>query len=257
MDRVCSSRLGNPTDATRIPTRRRVRRISYTRKEIQGVTFEPNHIVYHLHDIPTAADMTSEEKLTSWYSVDELSVFKDEVRAACRLLRGQSGEVSEPTSQQIQHELLPNVPNWDSKLECTRGLELRSSPERIKRKYTAMKLILEYQRRLRLRASSEEGFATQVGDPCSHLALVSSRATRWSTNVATATAKEDYSAAYPEHARFADKLVSSVNNLGPILGKRRDVLHRNEKEDLQNLSKKRKEGLTCQLNFVSALPNCT
>mmetsp|Transcript_6722 Transcript_6722/g.8629 ORF Transcript_6722/g.8629 Transcript_6722/m.8629 type:complete len:240 (-) Transcript_6722:248-967(-) len=161
------------------------RRVSLPSRD--GVSFSSFATVHYLLKVPTASLLTDEERHALWYSEKELNASKNAAKTVSRCLRK---KVLKDANKK-QH-----LPIRDEDMECVRGLELRSSSERQKRKNIAIYTILECQRRLQARAFSDQAFPTAVVDPILHLAIVSRKATQWSSQVAIADAREDYATLY-------------------------------------------------------------
>eukprot|EP00957_Ditylum_brightwellii_P031607 2396815-Ditylum_brightwellii.AAC.1 len=89
--------------------------------------------------------MTDEEKQAAWYSVNEITAFRNDARETSSRIRKRNS--SQGSVHKPQHELIDDI-------EDSRGLEYRLSSKRQQNKMLAMRMFMEYQRRLRLRAKS-------------------------------------------------------------------------------------------------------
>lgn len=161
--------------------------------------------------------MTDERKDELWYDHDTLESFKKAARrdskahrrrrrqslllSSSSLVAASSDDDSASSSSSDDDVTTPN--------DSRRGLEHRISLERQRNKYVAQRAILECARRLTTSSSSSPDSlsnrptSTTPIDADVHLALVSSKVTRWSREVALSTGRNDFYAAYPEVAASA------------------------------------------------------
>eukprot|EP00957_Ditylum_brightwellii_P048741 3698210-Ditylum_brightwellii.AAC.1 len=147
----------------------------------QGVQFNPNVIIISFTNLPAASDMTVKEKKSAWYSTNEITTFRNNVREASRIIRQRN------RSDNIVHR--PQHENLSKRGECSRGLEHRISSERQANKCIAMCLIMECQRRHRRSAAAPTGTKADLE---SQLAIISSRLSQQAKDVALSAAREDF-----------------------------------------------------------------
>lgn len=135
--------------------------------------------------LPPCSTMTPSEKSELWYSREALNSFKDVARQEGRLIR-----IAESSNDELT-KFSEDEPN-----EQRRKAEARICFQRQRNRLIAQRAVLETQRRL---VQKEDLPAS-----CSHvaqdlqLALVASKITRWSREIALATGQNDLIAAFPE-----------------------------------------------------------
>ena len=157
----------------------------------------------------------------------------------------------------------------DTSFSVPRGIEHRVSPDRRRRKYVALRSVLEFQRKLRQAAvvATRKGGATAVAtlvDPAERLARYARRCTAWAGGVALATGQSDFLEVYPYMARTVYRsgsaattavVVSRTATASPpppsriIRGRKRK--QREEKSGFYEVR-------TCRLktNILQCLPDC-
>lgn len=187
---------------------------TYPNRRQKSVTFSAVTVVKTT--VVPSSTMTDERKDELWYGRDALENFKKAARRDGKAHRRES--MSMPLSSRTA--LTSSDDDYSSSSSdddtnglsspgsCSqRGLEHRISLllERQRNKYVAHRAILECARRL---ASSPLSSPSPPNRPASttpvdaddHLALVSSKVTRWSREVALSTGRNNFYAAYPEEA---------------------------------------------------------
>ena len=187
---------------------------TYPNRRQKSVTFSAVTVVKTT--VVPSSTMTDERKDELWYGRDALENFKKAARRDGKAHRRES--MSMPLSSRTA--LTSSDDDYSSSSSdddtnglsspgsCSqRGLEHRISLllERQRNKYVAHRAILECARRL---ASSPLSSPSPPNRPVStipvdaddHLALVSSKVTRWSREVALSTGRNNFYAAYPEEA---------------------------------------------------------
>lgn len=166
-----------------------------------------------------------------WFNQNELDQFKDAARIVSRRVALSQKQMNEDLAScvgkgaevklrllrrfqsQLMHEELthsrPFPANLDaSDFEMTRGLELRASFERQRRKIVAIRTILEVQRRLK-------GSSASPSETENRIAEVARMATNSAKNTAALAAKTDFVDAWLRNDLFAN--VSAVPELTPQL----------------------------------------
>mmetsp|Transcript_8412 Transcript_8412/g.11018 ORF Transcript_8412/g.11018 Transcript_8412/m.11018 type:complete len:202 (+) Transcript_8412:94-699(+) len=121
-------------------------------------------------------NLTQEERHNVWYQQAELDSFKDNARDIAVVLD------TNIVVSQIGDTVAATKSNGQHMIECTRGLERLRSIRRLQDKIIA--------RRVTLKATKR--FQTDIDK----VALIVSRCTQWSRQVALLTAKIDYHSAY-------------------------------------------------------------
>jgi len=143
----------------------------------RGICFSENATIYHLLDVPVVTDMTEDEVNNRWYTSDEMRTFLLSAKKSCTDFLEARNNEREP-SESID----------------MRGLDHQVSIIRKRKKEMAIKVVLECQRRLRIRAAT----TTVKIDIETYLSLVSDKVTRFAKDIALRTALNDYFVAYPE-----------------------------------------------------------
>ena len=171
--------------------------------------------------------MTDERKDELWYDHDTLENFKKAARrdskahrrrrrqslplSSSSLAAASSDDDSASSSSSDGDGTTPD--HGLQSPDSHRGLEHRISLERQRNKYVAQRAILECAQRLTTSSSagssSNRPTSTIPIDADVHLALVSSKVTRWSREVALSTGRNDFYAAYPE---VATSITPSIAN---------------------------------------------
>uniref|UniRef100_A0A7S2H0A0 Uncharacterized protein n=1 Tax=Helicotheca tamesis TaxID=374047 RepID=A0A7S2H0A0_9STRA len=202
-------------------------------KPNHNVRFDSSVTLISFADVAVASDMTDEEKHTTWYSVDEISAFRNDVRESSRLIRQRKRDFS--SVHKPQHELL------NEKEECSRGLEYRIDPDRQVKRVNASRYIMKYQHHLRLCAAS----STKATDLELRLANISARLSQWARDVALITAREDYLDAYPEMKPFVSALMDPVSISDSFCRKRKADTNTHTNDNLERAGRRiRKKMLT-------------
>jgi len=151
---VVSSKLGGEHAAAALPRR---------------VTFKETRTVI---SIDSVADFSEAQKEAIWYNEDEIEAFKTRARKVCIQIRGASNNnEANNTNDTTQKEETGDV----------RGLELRISQDRQRRKYMIIHAILRAQRRYK--------------DP-QQLSNIARKCSVWSKVAATIEAQRDYCSLY-------------------------------------------------------------
>ena len=161
---------------------------------------------------PSSA-MTNERKDELWYDHDTLESFKKAARRDGKahrkrrrqplLLSSSSLSAASPDDDSASSS---SSDDDDTAPDSHRGLEHRISLERQRNRCVAQRAILECARRLATSSPSSPDSSSNRPtsaipiDADVHLALVSSKVTRWSREVALSTGRNDFYAAYPEVA---------------------------------------------------------
>ena len=187
---------------------------TYPNRRQKSVTFSAVTVVKTT--VVPSSTMTDERKDELWYGRNALENFKKAARRDGKAHRRES--MSMPLSSRTaltssdgdysSSSSDDDTNGFSSPGSCSqRGLENRISLllERQRNKYVAHRAILECARRL---ASSPLSLPSPPNRPAStipvdaddHLALVSSKVTRWSREVALSTGRNNFYAAYPEEA---------------------------------------------------------
>ena len=187
---------------------------TYPNRRQKSVTFSAVTVVKTT--VVPSSTMTDERKDELWYGRDALENFKKAARRDGKAHRRES--MSMPLSSRTaltssdgdysSSSSDDDTNGFSSPGSCSqRGLENRISLllERQRNKYVAHRAILECARRL---ASSPLSLPSPPNRPAStipvdaddHLALVSSKVTRWSREVALSTGRNNFYAAYPKEA---------------------------------------------------------
>lgn len=179
-----------------------------TANQQKSVAFSTATVV---ETVVPSSTMTDERKDELWYDHDTLESFKKAARRdskAHRRRHRQSLLLSSSTlaaASSDDDSASSSSSDDDDKAPTSvggghRGLEHRISLERQRNKYVAQRAILECARRMTASSPSRRPTSTIPIDADVHLALVSSKVTRWSREVALSTGRNDFYAAYPEVA---------------------------------------------------------
>jgi len=128
--------------------------------------------------------MSESEKINAWYHHSEIENFRCNARFLCRKLRSNlTVDVDVGVGADVDND--------------ARGLELRASIDRQKRKFLTLKFVVMAQ--------------CKIVDPVS-LAILSSKCTAWSNDVAILDGQRDYFAAYdPKHLKSIPSKLSTMN----------------------------------------------
>ena len=164
-----------------------------------SVTFSAVTVVKTV--VPSLSTMTDERKDELWYGRDALENFKKAARRDSKAHRTSSDDEYSSSFSSSDDDT-----NGLSSPGSQRGLEQHRTSlllQRQRNKYAAHRAILECTRRLASSPSSSPPncpTSTIPIDADDHLALVSSKVTRWSREVALSTGRNNFYAAYPEEA---------------------------------------------------------
>mmetsp|Transcript_14081 Transcript_14081/g.18793 ORF Transcript_14081/g.18793 Transcript_14081/m.18793 type:complete len:223 (-) Transcript_14081:38-706(-) len=165
-----------------------------------SVRFNRHVTMVSLEDFAIASTLTDEEKGATWYSPDEITAFRNNVRETSRRIRRRNRSTETTSQHKPQHDLL------DDNMEDSRGLEHRLSPKRHRNKTLAMNIFMECQRRLRAASAT-----TKVANSELQLAYIANKVSQWSRDLALTLGREDYIAAYPEMAPFVTAVMDLSN----------------------------------------------
>ena len=124
---------------------------------------------------PLCDRLTPPERNNVWYSTAEMESFAFDARRVCQQFRHAAGRQQQ---QGVDHGSLPKAPAAES----LRGLEIRLSPRRQKRKYLTIQCVLMAQRQAHIK---QEG-----------LAQLAARCSQWAQDVAAVEGQRDFLLAY-------------------------------------------------------------
>ena len=198
---------------------------SSVKRAKKRVTFKPTCTVRTHKD----AGPTKEEKAKLYYSRDELKIMNLEVHAICTLSQElpklhNSGTLLTMTERRDGSMLGPDDGDADAVATSLRGLELIMYPKRRQNKQLAKRTLLKYQTFLKAKKSLSTNERSMA------LAAASAKLNRWSSLVATETARLDALRAFEGDYLIPTTAEPEVDILPPFPFHKKRMLRRGSRQ---------------------------